>query len=253
LGNDCALAAYRKLVLFLILYGASLLALLPQPVAVLDEVIDMMGSRGSLAGAIRWAAGNPGGVPLGYVAHWASFQFFGVSAFSARLPSALASILGCIGIFLLARLLRFKYPLIPVLVFAAFPLQWRYALEARSYEIALCISIWTIVLFHSLIQKPSGWKFILYGLAAILGMYTQPYSVFILVAQAAWVLGSKRSILPTFALTGSVVLLTFGAWYLYVAGWSHPLTGVEGERATGLSSLALVAHELIGMGYPGRS
>lgn len=247
--------SFRQLTLFLVVYGAVLLALLPKLSLWLDEIVDMMGSQGSLVEAIRWARGNPGGVPFGYIAHWASLQIFGVSALAARLPSAIASLVGCAGIYLLAKSWRLKYPLFPCVAFAVIPLQFRYALEARSYAIALSMSVWTIVLFQSLVAKPAAWKFAAYGFVAICGMYTQPYSAFILAAQAAWVLFSPQvnrpRVIRGFFATLAVVLLAFAAWYIYASGWSHPLTGVEGSEAIGWKSFNLIAHELTGMGYPG--
>jgi len=232
-----------------------LLALLPRLSLWLDEIVDMMGSRSSFIEAIRWAKGNPGGVPLGYVVHWASIQIFGITAFAARFPSAVASLAGCVGIYLLGRSWRLRYPLLPCLVFAILPLQLRYALEARSYAIALSFSIWTLVVFQSLIARPRTWKFVVYGILAICGMYTQPYSVFILGAQAVWALFSpqvekRRFLSGLFSMLG-IVVVAFKGWYIYAAGWSHPLTGVEGSEAIGWSSVGLIAHELTGMGYLG--
>jgi hypothetical protein len=241
----------NRLVLFLIFYSTLLILLLPKLSLWLDEILDMMGSSHSVPELMLWASNNSGGVPLGYLAHWASFKLLGISAFSARLPSAVASVLACIGVFRIAKSMRFECLLLPVVVFAAIPLQLRYALEARPYLMALCASVWAIVLFESLIEEPAPRKFFMYAFVGILGMYTQPYFVFTLGAQAIWALTSKREVLAGLFVTLAAVLASFGVWYVYASGWSQILKGVEGVEAIGWASIGLIAHELTGIGYAG--
>lgn len=238
--------------LFLTTYSAILLWLLPKLSLWLDEILDMMGSSRPLSGVIEWAVINPGGVPLGYLVHWASFQLLGMSAFSARLPSAIASVAACAGIFVVGRRVGLRAPILAVIVFALLPLQFRYALEARPYAIALAISVWTIVVFDQILKRPGTGRLPLYGLLAVAGLYVQPYSVFILAAQFVWVVArplpnGRGSILAT--QVGAVA--AFIPWVLYAGAWSTPLSIVEGDQATGWRSLGLIAHEITGMGYPG--
>lgn len=237
--------------LFVPIYGVVLLWLLPKLSLWLDEILDMMGSSKSLPEVIRWAAINPGGVPLGYLVHWASFQILGMSAFSARLPSAIASVAACIGIYFVGKRAGLKAPILAVLIFALLPLQVRYALEGRPYAIALAISIWTIAVFEQILEKSTPARLATYGLLAVCGLYVQPYSVFILAAQGIFVLISRRDLLAPISATLTIALTAFIPWILYAGAWSTPLSIVEGEQATGWRSLGLIAHEITGMGYPG--
>jgi len=237
--------------LFLAAYGAALLWLLPKLSLWLDEILDMMGSSRQLSGVIEWAAINPGGVPLGYLAHWASFQVLGMSAFSVRLPSAIASVAACAGIFVVGRRAGLRAPVLPVVVFALLPLQFRYALEGRPYAIALAISVWTIVVFDQILEQPGTGRLMLYGVLAVAGLYVQPYSVFILVAQGIWILVSQRDLLMKIASTQAAAVAVFIPWVLYAGAWSTPLSIVEGDQATGWRSLGLIAHEITGTKWNG--
>ncbi len=241
----------RAISVLLVAYGAILLCLLPRLSLWLDEILDMMGSSKHLPEVVQWAAINPGGVPLGYIIHWASFQILGISAFSARLPSAIASVMACLGIFFVGRRAGLRTPILAVVIFALLPLQFRYALEARPYAIALAISVWAIAVFDQILDRPRTVDLIIYGLLAICGLYVQPYSVFILAAQALFVLISRRDLLAPISLTLGIAVAVFLPWVLYAGAWSTPLSIVEGDQATGWRSLGLIAHEITGMGYPG--
>jgi len=74
--------------------------LLPKLPLWFDEILDLIGARSSdLPSMFRFVRQNAGSVPLAYVLQWASVHTFGVSAFSGRLPSAVASVAGCVGVF----------------------------------------------------------------------------------------------------------------------------------------------------------
>jgi hypothetical protein len=136
-------------------------------------------------------------------------------------------------------------------VFALLPLQFRYALEARPYAMALAVSAWTITMFDQILEKPTGVRLVSYGLLAVGGLYLQPYSVFILAAQGLWILVRRRDILiPVLAVQASAIA-AFLPWVLYAGAWATPLSIVEGDQATGWKSMGLIAHEITGMGYPG--
>src|SRR5260370_13592630 len=130
-----------RTVLFLLLgvYTACLLWLLPRLPLTLDEILDLLTLRSGGWNAVLAAVPrNAGGVPLSYLTRWGAILLLGESSFTARLPSALFSAASCVGVFFLARRLGLRWPLLATGLFAAFPLQVRYALEARAYSLALC-------------------------------------------------------------------------------------------------------------------
>ena len=143
------------LFLFLAVYACVLVALLPVLSLWLDEIMDLMvvrsaGMRELLAGV----AVNSGNAPLNYIIQFWTVHVLGYSAFAGRLPEAIFSLASCAGIYVLARRLRLRWPLLAVAVFALFPLQFRYALEARPYSLALALSIWSTVAFFRLLDQP---------------------------------------------------------------------------------------------------
>ena len=132
--------------------------------------------------------------PLGYIPQFAAVHLFGFSASSARLPSAVWSLAACAGVFLLARRMDLQQPLIAVAIFALFPLQLRYALEVRPYELALALGIWATVAFLAwlLPQAESAPRAALYALAMAAALYTFPFTLFVAIAHLAWACMTRR-------------------------------------------------------------
>jgi uncharacterized membrane protein len=182
----------QALALFLAVYAACLLSLLSKLPLWLDEIVDLKGIRDhDLAHMIAWVPANAGGVPLGYLTRFWTLHLLGYSVFSARLPSAVCSLAACAGVFVLARLFNLRQPLLACLIFALVPLQLRYALESRPYSLALALSVWATVAFLDLLQQVSAVRAAYYGLLVLLGLYTQPYSLFVPLAHLCWLVFAK--------------------------------------------------------------
>src|SRR5215475_882180 len=80
--------------LVLTVYVALLLGALPQTPLWLDEVLQFGNRRnGSVLELMRWAQSNAGASPLPYLLQKFCVNLLGYSAFAARLPAALCSIL----------------------------------------------------------------------------------------------------------------------------------------------------------------
>jgi hypothetical protein len=159
-----------------------------------------------------------------------------------------------IGVFALARRLPIKSPLASVLVYCVLPLQFRYALEARPYGVALCFSVWTTVCFFLLLDKATVLRTIAYGLCILGGLYSQPYTFFVPVAHLIWVVSSRRKLGWKFVglAAGIVVLsaLLFLPWYLYARAVWHE-TAASYHSHIDLKSGLMILHELTGAGYIG--
>src|SRR5690242_9204730 len=172
------------LFLFLAVYSCALAALLPVLSLWLDEIYDLIVARmGHLMDVLAYVPRVSGNVPLNYVIQFASVHLLGFSAFTGRLPSAISSVVACAGVFVLAKRMGLRRPLLAAGIFALCPLQLRYALEARPYELALCLSVWATVAFLRVLDRPeSASRAGLYGLSVAAGLFTFPYILFVPLA-----------------------------------------------------------------------
>ncbi len=243
---------------FLALYSICLLLLLPRLSLWLDEILDMIGVRFyDLPRLIEYVPTNSGGVPLGYLVQAASVHLLGYSAFSGRLPSALFSVFGAIGILLIAKKFALRWPLLAVAVFCLFPLQFRYALEARPYSQALAIAIWMTLAFLWLREKPTWRRSLLYCVCIAAGLYTQPYSVFVALAHFIWIIlltpnETKKKLWPAAGAALFLAALAFLPWYSYARRfWRESIETSHFHSTLSVKTPLLILHELIGAGYPG--
>lgn len=196
-------------------------------------------------------ARNPGQVPLAYVIERTSLAVFGASSFAARLPSALFAVLAVIGVWQLAKWAQVRFPMVVASLFATFPLQMRYATEARPYSQALCLGIWLTVVFTHLLRSPRLSLWCAYGVLLVLGLYTQPYVIFIAAGSCVFLLHKKRiARLPPFLFTSFIAAVIFLPWYLFVrSSWKNDLSG-NGVHFHAQAKLLLeIARELTGAGY----
>lgn len=241
------------LFVFLAVYAAILIVLLPGKPLWVDEIIDLGGVRNAdLRGALDFVPQNAGGVPLGYLTDFAMIRWFGYSVFLVRLPSVLFGVLACAGVWMLALQTGLGSPLLAALLYAASPLVLRFNLEARPYAQAACWTVFSSVVFLSIVRRPSWSKAAGYAVLVALGLYTQPYSVFVPVAHILWLAWTKnRSALSTTVAGGTVAALAFLPWFLKThAAWRGMLT--SGTRfAVHARDLAIIPHELMGTGYAG--
>ncbi len=241
--------------LLLCVYGACLLWLLPKLSLWLDEILGLISVRaGAPSSFIAF-----GGVPLGYLTQFVAIHLFGPSTFSYRIPAVLFSLLACVGIFIVARCVGSQWPVLAAALFAVCPLQFRYALEARMYSQALCLSIWATVAFLAMIDKPRpvvGAASYAFCIAA--GLYTQPYTFFVPVAHCIWVFlpgNQKEKRRPLRLWTGLamlVALLAFLPWALYAnQGWQRMVGSLNVAAALSWRTSLLLLRELVGGGYIG--
>jgi 4-amino-4-deoxy-L-arabinose transferase-like glycosyltransferase len=251
------LRSRRVLYLFLGLYAATLILLIPAKPLWMDEIIDLNGVRNAdLRGVLAFVPGNAGGVPLGYLADFWMIQLFGYSVFIVRLPSVLFTVLACAGVYILARQTRLQMPLLAVILYAVSPLTLRYALEARPYAQATCWSVFSTVIFLSLIRQPKWTKAASYAALVAAGLFTQPYSIFVPVAHLTWLLftGSVKEKPRAMVFAGGAVALaslSFLPWYFKAhAAWQGAVNGGARFLVTG-KDLLVIPHELMGTGFIG--
>jgi uncharacterized membrane protein len=248
------LRSRRALYVFLGLYAATLILLIPAKPLWMDEIIDLNGVRNAdLRGVLAFVPGNAGGVPLGYLVDFWMIKLFGYSVFVVRLPSVLFTVLTCLAVYILAWQAKLRAPLLAAVLYAVSPLTMRYALEARPYAQAACWSAFSTVVFLSLVRKPTPGKAARYAALVALGLFTQPYSIFVPVAHLIWLVLVKRN-LRAAGLAGTAVAaasLAFLPWYLNAhAIWQGALSSGVRYFVTA-KDLLVIPHELMGTGYAG--
>lgn len=247
------------LLFFLAAYAAALAILLPRLSLWLDEILTLIGARQpDFASLMSYLKTVPGGAPLAFlVPHWA-IAVFGYSVFSARVMSAVFSVAACPAIFLLGRRLGLRAPLAAVLVFALCPLQFRYAMEARPYALAVCVSAWSTVLFLSMLEQPrSALRPVLYILLTAAGGFTLAYALFVPAAHLAWLVltpqgrRAGRRVLASSMAAVTITAVALLPWYIHFrADWR----GVNQEQQLGPWSwrpVLVFLKELTGIGYWG--
>jgi mannosyltransferase len=236
-------------------YAGCLAFLLPKLSLWLDEILTLIGAlKPDLPSLFSYLRSTPGATPLAFLVPAWTIDVLGYSLFSARVSSLLFSVAACVAIFLLARRLKLRAPLLAVLVFALCPLQFRYAVEARPYAMALCISAWSTVIFLSLRDHPRSWvRGLLYGLLTVTGAFTVAFTLFVPAAHAIWsTRHESRRLLAICAASIAAAGLALIPWYAYVReGWN---TGIAVQRLGSVinwGSVSVILHELTGMGYGG--
>jgi hypothetical protein len=249
------LRSRRVLYLFLGLYAATLLLLIPGKSLWVDEIIDLGGVRNvsDVSGVLAFVPGNAGGVPLGYLVDFWMVRLFGYSVFIVRLPSVLFTVLTCLAVYILVWQAKLRAPLLAAALYAVSPLTIRYALEARPYAQAACWSAFSTVVFLSLVRKPTRGKAARYAALVALGLFTQPYSIFVSVAHLIWLVWIRKDWRALwFAGTGVVLAsLAFLPWYFKAhAIWQGAVSSGVRYMVTG-KDLLVIPHELMGTGFAG--
>ncbi len=247
------------LFLFLAVYACALAALLPVLSLWLDEIFDLIVARmDRLVDVLAYVPRVSGNVPLNYVIQFASVHLLGFSAFTGRLPSAISSVMACAGVFLLAKRMGLRRPMLAAAIFALFPLQLRYALEARPYELALCLSIWATVAFLRVLDRPGSIsRAALYGLSIAAGLFTFPYMLFVPLAHLSWAglvsyRTQRRQPLLAAALAVGIAGLIFAPWYLHsAASWRTAVAIGQLKGTIGLRAVPMILRELVAAGYIG--
>jgi hypothetical protein len=245
----------KALTIFLGVYALILVLLIPSKGLFVDEIIDLNGVRGAsdVNGVLAFVPGNAGGVPLGYLVDFAMIRTFGYSVAAVRFPSVLFTVFACAGVFILARQTGLRWPMLAVVAYGISPMTLRYALEARPYAQAACWSIFASVVFLSLVRQPTIGKAAGYAALVAVGLYAQPYSVFIPFAHLLWLVFTRQKS-RTILLAGAAVALagvSFLPWFLKIhSAWQGAVNSGARFTVSG-KDLLVIPHELMGTGYVG--
>jgi len=228
-------------------YGAALFAALGLTPLWLDEILQFGAQRSLSAGnLLYWAQINAGASPLPYLFQHAVVGALGFSTYAARLPAALCSIgAGALFALISERFLK-RGRTAALAAFLILPLQFRYGLEARVYSQGLLCALLSLWLFLRLKDRPSPAPAALYGFSVALGLYSQPLTIFPVLAQVAAARKLWRFTLPA-AAAGAIAYLP---WYALQRAAQAQRAAFEPPVAFfSPHQLAALLHDLAGGGY----
>lgn len=224
-------------------YAALTFSLLGATPLWLDEVLQLgVAWHHSLRELLPWIEVNPGAVPLPYFVQQLSLRVFGYSTIAARIPAALFSVLAGAAFAALCNRAGVRHRVLALAIFLFLPLQFRYALEARSYSQAVFFSVATLWLFLKLSESPSLPLDALYFLSIAVGLYFHPFLAFPVVAQLLTT--RRRDIWIAAILAG----LCFLPWLL-IQHQARQSFHDPGLFPVGHLTPLVVLHDLTGGGY----
>ncbi len=135
----------------------------------------------------------------------------GSSEFMVRSLSAIFAVLTIPVIAMLGfRLFNTRAGLLAALILAINPFFIQYAQEARSYSLVLLLASLSSLLLVESLRQPAKWKWVLYVLTSVLGVYAHVLVILVPAAQAVSLLFVRREALPWKALLTagiSIILL----------------------------------------------
>ena len=176
----------------------------------LDELHQLVGTyHQSLAAMLRWSLESPGGTPLNFLAQKLTLDTFGFSSLTVRLPSVL---FGAASLYVFVRIAREYTPrkwIVAAGLFAFLPQIFRYAVEARPYSQGMFFALVAFWFWLRLEKNPSPRDATGFGLAVAAGLYSQVFSVFIALGQAAWSLRNSKTRWPV-----AIATISAGAAYV---------------------------------------
>lgn len=219
----------------------------------LDEIIQLRETRNTTpAQLLASLPRQPGAAPLGYMVQQTMLQATGYSIRRARVPGALFMAGSILLVAVLGAELGLATPWFAAAVFALFPFTLRYGTESRIYSQALFFSILATILFVRLMKTPRRLNVVLYCLALMAAIYTQPYAVFVGPAHVAWALFQDRKSAARAAFAVAVATATFLPWYLAArAIWSSGITGAGLHFVLSPKTPLMLFREVAGAGYWG--
>jgi hypothetical protein len=232
--------------LLLLAYGAVAFSLLSVRPLWLDELMEVVGSAGRpLKDVITgYAAHSAGQSPLAACEQAMAMKLFGFSLFSVRLPAAISAVVAGAGMLALA------WGRLAFALLVSFPLVLRYAAEDRPYSQVLCIAVLLSLVFTAY----SGWRlYATYAVLLIVGLYTQPYIVFLAFSHSAYLIVRKqRRAAIRLSTVIAAAICAYLPWYFYARGfWRQEVAVSQLHFHPQLKLGLLILREMSGAGYAG--
>lgn len=170
-----------------------------------DEAFAVLLSEPSLSGIVRLTIQdfNP---PLYYFILHFWMKFFGQGEVAIRMLSFIFHLLLVYVVYRFGKFLKFSKRTNYFLILITFlnPMLIYYAFEARMYSLLVLLATTSMYFFLT-----KNWA--LYILASALGLWTQPFMVFILLSQGFYLLVTK-TLTRKYLLAFAAILLLFSPW-----------------------------------------
>ena len=168
-----------------------------------DEAVTVLLLKGSLGDLLRAIPDSESTPPLYYVLAWLWSKAFGTGEVGLRSLSALAGTLTVVAAFAAGRrLVSDRAGLVAAALVATNPLLWWYSQEARSYALLVLFATASLAFFARARlgdrRALAGW-----AIASALALATHYFAVFIVAAEALWLLWRVR---PRSWAAGAVAL-----------------------------------------------
>jgi len=158
----------------------------------IDELITIEKSTGSI-GRILNVRDHP---PLLYFLTKASIFTFGETEFTVRLPSAMVGLLTVPLLIAFGRALnRPLAGILAAILIILSPFNMRHAQEARHYSLLLTFSLASYLILYMAMKKPSFIRWIGFGLATTLNLYSHYGAFIVLTVQSILIAGWSLSMI----------------------------------------------------------
>ena len=132
--------------------------------------------------------------PLYYLLVWLWSRVFGTYEVGLRSFSALCGTLTIPLVWLLARrLVSERVGLVAALITAVNPILFWYSQEARSYALLVLLSALSLWALVWALEAPSARRLLLWGLSGAVALCVHYFAVFLVAAEALWLLFALRS------------------------------------------------------------
>lgn len=188
----------------------------------LYEAIAISPNASRITQLLSWPASSPGESPLGYVLQFPFVAILGFAPWAARLSTVLFALLNVFLFWRLTQRANLRNSVLAVVLFAAIPIHYCFAVEARPFELGLTAVLVTALCFLRVMEAPDIWNSILYGLGLLFCLYAVPRSVISGVGLALCTLAFiqskevRRSLWHLLPATAGAALL-----YLPYVFWPH--------------------------------
>lgn len=157
-----------------------------------DEAATIAGARRSLPELWRMVQNVDAVHGLYYFLMHFWIEFFGQSALSLRMPSALAVGAGTAGVYVLARGLGgSKLALWSALVFAVLPRVTWMGIEARSYAFSAAAAVWLSVVLIGALRHNAAWRWAAYAAFSAISVAINLYSLLLIASHAVILLALR--------------------------------------------------------------
>lgn len=246
----------RWIAALLIVYCVLLASLMSQLPYWLDELLQIVGTRGSSFGKVlAWMPANVGGAPLPYLFQAFVVKTFGYSVFTARLPAAVFSVLSLAALVWLARELDLRRPAVALVILMVLPLQWRYALEARPNSQAMFFAVLATVFAVRCVREAGLTPALLYTLTLIAGVFSYSTLVLLPAAHLIWAFlclegRNRRQAMLRMGVAGLAAATLFAPWVIWAQSqWTAAIAGNQWHFLAHPRLALVILRELSGGGY----